>query len=292
MFIRDKTRLLSICKKRFLVIGILFLVIIIQGGQMRILITGASSGIGYQVGKILASHGHLVYMTCHTVKEVFHLRKKLECDGVSAICFKLNLLTDDIDIVDHLDIDCLFNHAGVGCSGSILTMNEDSLRDVFEVNFFRSFLLLKKTYHHMVEKKISGKIFVTSSLLGMFPMPFFGVYGSSKAAISQVVKTMQEEEKVFRHGISFCLVEPGAYATGFNQVMIDFQEKYVEPLFYRKFLSSYPYQRKLFFLLESRKVEQLARRIVLEMEHKKTKKILRIPWIQGFFLKLYNFFFH
>ena len=144
----------------------------------------------------------------------------------------------------------------------------------------------------MMDRKIAGKIFVTSSLLGMFPMPFFGVYGSSKAAISQVVKTMQEEEKVFRHGISFCLVEPGAYATGFNQVMIDSQEKYVEPFFYQKFLSMHSYQKKLFLLLESRKVEKLSRRIVLEMENKKTKKILRIPWIQGFFLKLYNFFFH
>ena len=144
----------------------------------------------------------------------------------------------------------------------------------------------------MVEKHIHGKIFVTSSLLSLFPLPFLGVYGSSKAAISQVVKTLQAEEKVFRHGISFCLVEPGAYATGFNQVMIDSQEKYVEPFFYQKFLSMHSYQRKLFLLLESRKVEKLARRIVLEMENKKTKKILRIPWIQGFFLKLYNFFFH
>lgn len=291
MFIRDKTRLLSICKKRFLVIGILFLVIIIQGGQMRILITGASSGIGYQVGKILASHGHLVYMTCHTVKEVFHLREKLERDGVSAICFKIDLLTDDIDIVDHLDIDCLFNHAGVGCSGSILTMNEECLRDVFEVNFFRSFLLLKKTYHHMVEKKISGKIFVTSSLLGMFPIPFFGVYSSSKSAISQLVKTLQKEEEVFCHSISFCLVEPGAYATGFNQMMIDRGEKYVEDFFYKKYLSIRSFQRKLFLLLESSNINGISKRIVKEIEHKKTKNILRIPWIQGFILKIYHLFF-
>ena len=285
---------------------------------MRVLITGAASGVGYQVGVMLARRGHLVYMTCRSVAEVFVLRERLEREDVPAVCFKLDLLSDDINIADSLDIDCLFNHAGIGTAGSILYMDEESLRDIYEVNFFRSFLLLKKVYRHMVDRRIAGKIFVTSSLLGMFPMPFFGVYGSSKAAISQVVKTMQEEEKVFRHGISFCLVEPGAYATGFNQVMIDSQEngisfclvepgayatgfnqvmidsqeKYVDSSFYREFLSMHPYQRKLFFLLESRKVEKLARRIVLEMENKKTKKILRIPWIQGFFLKLYNFFFH
>ena len=268
------------------------MVIVIVGDFMRVLITGAASGIGYQVGVMLAKRGHLVYMTCRSVAEVFMLREKLEREGAHAICLKLDLLTDDINVVDSLDIDCLFNHAGTGTAGSILYIDEKSLRDIYEVNFFRSFLLLKKVYRHMMDRKITGKFFVTSSLLGMFPMPFFGVYGSSKAAISQVVKTLQAEEKVFRHGISFCLVEPGAYATGFNQVMIDSQEKYVEPFFYQKFLSMHSYQRKLFLLLESRKVEKLARRIVLEMENKKTKKILRIPWIQGFFLKLYNFFFH
>ena len=257
---------------------------------MRVLITGAASGIGYQVGVMLARRGHLVYMTCRSVAEVYLLREKLKKEMVFARCFKLDLLTDDIRMVDYLDIDCLFNHAGIGTAGSILYMSEDSLRDIYEVNFFRSFLLLKKVYRHMVDMRIQGKIFVTSSLLGMFPMPFFGVYGSSKSAISQIVKTLQEEEKVFQHGISFCLVEPGAYATGFNQVMIDSQEKYVESSFYKKFLSMHPYQRKLFLLLESKNIEKLALKIVLEMERKKTKKILRIPWIQGFFLKIYNFF--
>ena len=78
----------------------------------------------------------------------------------------------------------------------------------------------------MVSKHIKGKIFITSSLIGMFPLPFLGVYSSSKAAISQLVKTLQQEERVFRHNISFCLIEPWAYSTGFNQTMIDKSEAY------------------------------------------------------------------
>ncbi len=267
------------------------MVILVLGGYMRVLITGASSGIGYQVGKVLASHGHLVYMTCHSVFEVFRLREKLERDGISAICFKLDLLTDDIFLAKHLDIDCLFNHAGIGTSGSVLTMDDLALREVYEVNVFRSFLFLKMVYSHMVERKIPGKIFVTSSLLTMFPLPFLGVYSSSKSAISQLVKTLQKEERVFRHGISFCLVEPGAYSTGFNQAMIDQQEAFIESSFYKQFLSIHAYQRKLFLLLESKNVEKLSYRIVSEMERKKTKKILRVPWIQGFLLKIYQLFF-
>lgn len=257
--------------------------------SVRVLITGAASGIGYQVGKILASHGHLVYMTCRSVKEVFSLRKKLNKEGIDAICLKLDLLTDDIQLVDSLDIDCLFNHAGLGTAGSLLVMNEDSLRDVYEVNIFRSFLLLKKVYQHMKEKKIKGKIFVTSSLLSMFPMPFLGVYSSSKSAISQLVKTMQKESKILDDDISFCLVEPGAYSTGFNQEMIDNAERYQKFSSYWK--SIHQYQRKLFILLESGRVDRLAKKIVREIEHKKTKKCLRVPFIQGLFLKIYFLFF-
>lgn len=256
---------------------------------MRILVTGSSSGIGYKVGVKLAKKGHSVYMTGRTVKEVYHLRKKLQRDGVNAVCLKLDLLTDDIYLANSLDIDCLFNHAGIGVSGSVLTMDGRALRDVYEVNCFRSFLFLKMIVQHMIKKHINGKIFVTSSLLALYPLPFLGIYSSSKAAISSLVKAMQVESRVLGFSISFCLVEMGAYATGFNQNMIDSIEKY--QTFNDKYSSIYNFQRKLFFILESQNIDNLTDRIVNEMSKKKPKKILRIPWLQGALLKLYFLFF-
>lgn len=265
------------------------MVILILGDTMRILITGASSGIGYQVGVMLAKRGHLVYMTCRTVREVFCLREKLMRETVSAICLKLDLLTDDIYLANSLDIDCLFNHAGIGSSGSILTMDEKGIRDVYETNIFRSFLFLKLVSCHMMKRHIKGKIFVTSSLLSIYPLPFLGVYSSSKSAISSFVKALQWESRVLNCSISFCLVEPGAYFTGFNQVMIDNVEKYQD--LNLKFLSIHNYQRKLFLLLESRDVGRLANKIVKEMEKEKPKKVLRFPLIQGILLKIYFLLF-
>ena len=132
---------------------------------MRVLITGSSSGIGYEVGVRLAKAGHLVYITGRTVKEVYYLRQKLQREGVNAVCLKLDLLTDDIYLANSLDIDCLFNHAGVGVSGSMLTTDDKALRDVYEVNFFRSFLFLKLVSQHMIKRHLNGKIFVTSSFI-------------------------------------------------------------------------------------------------------------------------------
>ena len=73
--------------------------------------------------------------------------------------------------------------------------------------------------------------------------------------------------------------------------MIDRGEKYVEDFFYKKYLSIRSFQRKLFLLLESSNINGISKRIVKEIEHKKTKNILRIPWIQGFILKIYQLFF-
>lgn len=253
---------------------------------MRVLITGASSGIGYKIGVELAKRGHLVYMTCRSIKEVFCLRKKLELEGVSAVCFKLDLLTDDIYLVRKLEIDCLVNQAGIGVSGSLLTIDDKGLREVYETNIFRSFLLLKEVYWQMKKRNIMGKIFVTSSLISLFPIPFLGVYSSSKAAISMLVKTLQKEEKVLGDTIQFCLIEPGAYKTGFNQVMVDSFYNY------SSLNTTIPiYQRKLFALLESKNMDRLVFKIVKEIEHKKTKKILRIPFLQGVLLKIYGLFF-
>lgn len=253
---------------------------------MRVLITGASSGIGYKIGVELAKRGHLVYMTCRSIKEVFCLRKKLELEGVSAVCFKLDLLTDDIYLVRKLEIDCLVNQAGIGVSGSLLTIDDKGLREVYETNIFRSFLLLKEVYWQMKKRNIMGKIFVTSSLISLFPIPFLGVYSSSKAAISMLVKTLQKEEKVLGDTIQFCLIEPGAYKTGFNQVMVDSFYNY------SSLNTTIPiYQRKLFALLESKNMDRLVFKIVKEIEHKKTKKILRVPFLQGVLLKIYGLFF-
>lgn len=253
---------------------------------MRVLITGASSGIGYKIGVELAKRGHLVYMTCRSIKEVFCLRKKLELEGVSAVCFKLDLLTDDIYLVRKLEIDCLVNQAGIGVSGSLLTMDDKGLRKVYETNIFRSFLLLKEVYWQMKKRNIMGKIFVTSSFISLFPIPFLGVYSSSKAAISMLVKTLQKEEKVLGDTIQFCLIEPGAYKTGFNQVMVDSFYNY------SSLNTTIPiYQRKLFALLESKNMNRLVFKIVKEIEYKKTKKILRVPFLQGVLLKIYGLFF-
>ena len=99
---------------------------------------------------------------------------------VDAHTFKMDITTDDIFLVDDLDIDCLINQAGIGLGDSILYMDIEVLRKNYEVNIFSSFSLLKRVYHNMVKRNVRGKIFVTSSVAGYLSFPFLGCYTSVK----------------------------------------------------------------------------------------------------------------
>ncbi len=259
---------------------------------MRVLITGATSGIAYKLGCELVRRGHTVYFTTHTVKELYYLEKKLKDDKIDALCFKMDITTDDICLVDKIKIDCLVNHAGIGVGGSILYMDIEGLRENYEVNVFSSFRLLKRVYQNMDKDHIKGKIFVTSSLVSMFPIPFLGCYTSSKAAISMLVKTIREELKYLESDVSISLIEPGAYKTGFNQVMIENKSKYLEKgnKIYDNLSSVNRLQRNLFALIEKDDYTSLVNKIVKEIESSEAKFLIREPLLQRIFVKLYLLF--
>lgn len=260
---------------------------------MRILITGATSGIAYLLGKELIKRNHTVYFTTRTVKELYSLKEKLKTDKLDALCFKMDITTSDIELVDKIQIDCLINHAGIGIGGSLLYMDIEGLKENYEVNIFSSFKLLKRVYQNMEKDKIKGKIFVMSSLASMLPIPFLGCYTSSKAAISMLVKTIREELKYLNSDITISLIEPGAYKTGFNQVMIDNKSKYLEKgnKIYENTIYINRMQRNLFALMEKKDYSSLVFKIVKEIEKNNPKFLISEPLLQRIFAKIY-FLFH
>lgn len=259
---------------------------------MRILITGATSGIAYKLGCELVKRKHTVYFTTHTVKELYNLKEKLKEDNIQALCFKMDITTDDILLVDKIKIDCLINHAGIGIGGSILHMDIGYLKENYDVNIFSSFKLLQRVYKNMENDKIKGKIFVTSSLAGYLPIPFLGLYTSSKAAISMLVKTIKSELQYLDSDIHISLIEPGAYKTGFNQVMIDNKSKYLNEnnKIYDNLSFINRLQRNLFALIESENYDRLVYKIIKQIEADSSKFLIREPLLQRIFVKLYLLF--
>lgn len=261
---------------------------------MKILITGGTSNIGYQLAKKLIDRNHTVYITTHTHEQLISLKKKVLEEQLNIKCFKMDITNKkDRKLIQQIDIDVLINHAGIGLGGSILEMDIDILRKNYETNIFASFELLKEFYQWKTKQHKKAKIFVTSSIASMLPIPYLGCYTSSKAAISMLVFTLKQELKYLNQNITISLIEPGAYYTGFNQVMID--NKIIntkkESKIYINGNSINQFQRNYFALIESNNYQRLVNRVVKEIESDNPKFKIRKPLLQSLSAKLYLLFF-
>lgn len=253
---------------------------------MKILITGATGGIAYKLGIKLANKGHFVYMTTHTKNQAQELNKKIINLNLTEKIQVLKLdITNKIDakIINDLDIDTLFLHASIGEGGSILNIPIDKLKYNYEVNVFSNIKLIKKYIKSRTTNNKQGKIIITSSITSMIPIPYLGSYTSSKAALSMLIKTLNKEIKDTKSNIKVYLVEPGAYHTGFNQVMINKIGDYNS---LQKQLKIF----KLFRLIESKNINSIVEKMIYLTEHNSIKLIHRTPLLQRILIKLYLIF--
>lgn len=258
---------------------------------MKVLITGGTSGIGYDLALKLIENNHMVYLCVHDDKEVKTVTNKLKDvkNKDSVIVIKLDVLkSSDRKLINTLDIDCIVLMAGVGIGGSLVNMNISDIRYNFEVNFFSNLEIIKLYINNLGSKK--GKIIVVSSLAGIFSIPFLGSYCSTKAALSSFVTCLYREIKKSKLNLSIKLIEPGTYKTGFNQIMIDSKDSLDSKLFNESMENISAKQRKLFSILEHGNLYSVSKKICNAIESDNNKFIYRVPFFQKMFTKLYILF--
>ena len=261
---------------------------------MKILIVGATSGIGFSLAKSLSIRNNDIYIGVHKENQISLVKEKIKLEKLNIKVIKLDVRNSkDRKIINKINPDCLVIHDSIGNGGSILEMDINVLRDNYETNIFSNFLLLKEYYELKDKNKDKGKIFVTSSIAAYLPIPFLGCYTSSKAAISMLCKTLKYELKYLNKNITISVIEPGAYHTGFNQVMIDNKElfSYKDSKLYKNKDEVNRIQRNLFRLIEKDNTNSLIKKIVKEIYKDKPKFRIRRPISQSIFLKLYMIFF-
>ena len=261
------------------------------GDGMNALITGGTSGIGYDLALKLIKNGHFVYLCVHNDKEIRTVIDKLKDisyqDRVSVI--KLDILKkSNRKLINALDIDCLVLNAAVGIGGSLVNMDVDDIRYNFEVNFFSNLEMIKMYIKSRGLKK--SKIVVVSSMAGIFSIPFLGSYCSSKAALSTFVTCLKRELDTSKLNISIKIIEPGTYKTGFNQIMIDNKNELSSTLFNSSMTKISSNQRKLFSFLEYDDLSSVSNKIYSAIVSDNEKLMYRAPLIQSVFSKLYMLF--
>jgi len=252
---------------------------------MNILITGATSGIGYDLSKALIKKGHTVYACCHTVEELKRVSEKSE-ENIHYL--KLDITKEkDYAILSNLDIDVLVNQAGLGVGGSLLDLEMAKMKENFEVNVFSTLNLSKFYIENRYQNQKSGKILITSSLAGYLPIPFMGSYVATKSSLILLTKVLQRELSFSSVDVSVKLILPGAYHTGFNEYMIDGIEnsKYLKNM-----EQKWSLMRKLFLLLEKESNYSIVKKMVKAIETDSTKFVYSAPFTQRLFTRIYRIF--
>lgn len=187
--------------------------------QKVILITGASSGIGYETALMLARQGHKVYAAARRYK----LMESLSDDMIQII--KMDL-TDEASmvnavndiIVDNGHIDVLINNAGYGYFGAIENVTMEEARRQMEVNVFGLARLCQLVLPYMREHG-SGRIINISSVAGKAVLYFGGWYNVSKFSVEAFSDALRMEMKPF--GIDVVMIEPGGIKTNWGIIAAD-----------------------------------------------------------------------
>ena len=184
-----------------------------------ILLTGASSGIGYDTAVALAQQGHKVYAAARRVDRMEPLRQygivPLKMDVTDEASMKAGVKTL-LDAEGRIDV--LINNAGYGYFGAVENVPMDDARNQLEVNVFGLARLCQLVLPTM-RAQHSGRIINTASVAGRSVFYYGGWYHVSKYAVESLSDAMRMELKPF--GIDVVIIEPGAIKTNWGIIAAD-----------------------------------------------------------------------
>lgn len=181
----------------------------------EILITGCSTGIGYETAHMLRLRGYRVFATARKSEDVERLRK----EGLEACRLDLDNTQSINDALDWVleqtggTLYALFNNGAYGQPGAVEDLTRDVLRKQLETNLLGWHELTCKVLPIM-RKQGYGRIVQNSSVLGLITLKYRGAYNCSKFALEGLTDTLRQE----LHGsnIFVSLVEPGPITSKFR----------------------------------------------------------------------------
>ena len=188
------------------------------------IVTGSSSGIGFEISLMLARHGFITYATMRDLQKSSTLRSIADKEKIPLRCVQLDV-TNDMSVKQAIEtivneshnIDVLVNNAGYGLSGALedLLINEIKLQ--FDTNLF-GLIRATQAVLPIMRNQRSGIIVNISSGLGRFGIATSSAYASSKFAIEGLTESISYELEPF--GIRTILVEPGIIKTNFIKAAV------------------------------------------------------------------------
>lgn len=193
--------------------------IIILGGNMKALVTGASSGIGKEMAKYLDSLGYELILVSRDKEKLETVASTLK-NKSKIIVMDLRKL-DDIKslyvLVKNDDIDVLINNAGFGLCGNFTETDLGKELDMIDLNV-RAYHVLTKLFLKDMKKKNKGYILNVASSAAFQSGPLMATYYATKSYVYRLTEAINYEMEKENINVQVSCLCPGPVDTNFNNV--------------------------------------------------------------------------
>ncbi len=189
--------------------------------KRSVVVTGASTGIGYATAQLLAREGFHVFAGVRRMEDADRIVEEIG-DEATPLIFDVTdpegLADAARDVGERLGTTTLaglVNNAGVAVAGPLLHLPVEDLRRQFEVNVVAQVAVVQAFAPLLgadsARKGEPGRIVNISSISGRLAMPFAGAYAASKHALEAISDSLRRE--LMLYGIDVIVIEPGPIAT-------------------------------------------------------------------------------
>ena len=183
------------------------------------IVTGSSSGIGFETSVLLARNGFHTYAAVRNLDKSQPLIDMSKKDGLSIQVIELDVSSDK-SVKDAINkvlsenkrIDVVVNNAGYALAGSFEDLSMDEIKSQFETNFFGAIRVIQAILPSMRNQR-NGRIVNVSSMGGRIAIPLDSAYHGTKFALEGLSESLQYEVEQF--GIKIIIIEPGAIKSNF-----------------------------------------------------------------------------
>lgn len=187
--------------------------------MFKALVTGATSGIGRDITRHLASLNYEVYAVGRNIEKLEELQNELG-KNVKTIKMDISSKENCIALYEEIkdkNIDLLVNNAGFGVFGNFTETDLEKEVNLINTNITAVHVLTKLFLKDMV-KNNKGRILNVASIAGFAPGPLMAAYYSSKAYVLRLTESIYEELKKQKSNVTISVLCPGPVATNFNNV--------------------------------------------------------------------------
>lgn len=214
---------------------------------MKALITGASSGIGRDMAKILSDMGYEIILVARREDRLKELQKELKTNSeiICADVSNTETCKEVYNKVKNEDIDVVINNAGFGIFGKFTDIDLDKELNMIDVNI-KAVDILTKLFLKDFKEKNKGYILNVASSAAFLPGPLLSSYYASKAYVLRLTEAIYEELRHEKSNVYVGALCPGPVDTEFNDVAsVKFALKGLTSSYVAKYAIDKMFKRKL-----------------------------------------------